>query len=62
MEIKTDVWEAIERERLLAERERKAEEYIEYCITRRYERYFNILMVIGGFALLSLVVIKQFMM
>lgn len=37
--IKTDLWEMIERER-------RAQEYIEYCALRRFKRKFSIAMAI----------------
>lgn len=46
--IKMDLWESIERER-------KAKEYLEECAIRRTEKIINVLFVIGGLVLLSLI-------
>lgn len=54
MKVNDELWEMNEYEKEILEREERAVEYIEYCITRRYERILNVLMVIGGLVLLSL--------
>lgn len=46
--IKTDLWDMVERER-------KAREYLEECAIRRTEKIINVLFVIGGIVLLSLI-------
>ena len=58
MKINKELWELNSYEKEIIEREAKAIEYIEYCITRRYERVINALMVVGGLLLLSLVLIN----
>ena len=58
MKINNELWEMNDYEKEILEREERALDYIEYCITRRYERILNVMMVIGGLALLSLVLFK----
>ena len=58
MKINKEMWELNSYEREMVEREERALDYIEYCITRKYERILNVFMVIGGLALLSLVLCK----
>lgn len=54
MKINDELWEMNSYEREIMEREERAIDYIEYCITKRYEKILNILMVVGGLVLLSL--------
>ena len=58
MKINKELWELNSYEKEIIEREQRAIDYIEYCITRRYERVINVLMVVGGLLLLSLVLIN----
>ena len=58
MKINEDMWDLNNYEREMIEREERALDYIEYCITKKYERILNAFMVIGGLVLLSLVLFK----
>ena len=58
MKINEDMWDLNNYEREMIEREERALDYIEYCITKKYERILNASMVIGGLVLLSLVLFK----
>lgn len=51
MEIKTDLWDMVERER-------KAQLYIEECALRRIERRCTALFTVGGLVLLLLAIIN----
>ena len=54
MKVNEELWELNSYEREIIERDRKAMEYMEYCITKRYEKLLTILMVVGGLVILSL--------
>ena len=54
MKINKEMWVLNSYDREMIEREERAIEYMEYCVTRRYEKILNALMVVGGLVLLSL--------
>ena len=54
MRVSEELWEVNDYEKEIMEREERAVEYMEYCVTKRYEKILNALMVVGGLVLLSL--------
>ena len=54
MKVSEELWEMSDYEKEIMDREERAIEYMEYCVTRRYEKILNALMVVGGLVLLSL--------